>query len=100
MAAFVRGARDGGQADSAAVGAEDAAAAGAMAAVPAAGSGGTWFVGEVRAIEGPLVASGDAASDRFNLPQGSLYWLLTAEPVSVLPPAIGASASASPAQMP
>ncbi|KAG8466829.1 hypothetical protein KFE25_008208 [Diacronema lutheri] len=100
VAAFVRGARDGGQADSAAVGAEDAAAAGAMAAVPAAGSGGTWFVGEVRAIEGPLVASGDAASDRFNLPQGSLYWLLTAEPVSVLPPAIGASASASPAQMP
>lgn len=59
----------------------------APTAPPAPSGSGKWLVGEVSAIEGPLVASSGSASDHLNLSPGTQYWLLTAEPVGVAQPA-------------
>lgn len=72
-------AQGGAGAESAEPGAEPA---GAASAATGAGAGGKWLVGEVRRVDGPLVAAESSEEAALlNLLPGAQYWLLTAEPV-------------------
>jgi hypothetical protein len=64
-----------------------AAAAEGAAADAAAADAPPQLVGEVRLVEGPLVASAELGQREFALAAGSEFWLLTAEPVAVPAPA-------------